>query len=54
MPDKYTATWVSHSSMGDFIKCPRAYYLKNMYKNPKTGKKIGIVSPALSLGSAVH
>lgn len=54
MPDKYTAVWVSHSSMGDFIKCPRAYYLKNMYKNPKTGKKIGIVSPALSLGSAVH
>lgn len=54
MPDKYTAVWVSHSSMGDFIKCPRSYYLKNMYKNPKTGKKIGIVSPALSLGSAVH
>lgn len=54
MPDKYTAVWVSHSSMGDFIKCPRAYYLKNMYKNPKTGKKIGTVSPALSLGSAVH
>ncbi len=54
MSDKYTAVWVSHSSMGDFIKCPRAYYLKNMYKNPKTGKKIGIVSPALSLGSAVH
>ncbi|MEY4440662.1 MAG: hypothetical protein RLY49_288 [Candidatus Parcubacteria bacterium] len=54
MPDKYKAVWVSHSSMGDFIKCPRSYYLKNMYKNPKTGKKIGIVSPALSLGSAVH
>lgn len=54
MPDKYTAVWVSHSSMGDFIKCPRSYYLKNMYKNPKTGKKINIVSPALSLGSAVH
>jgi ATP-dependent helicase/DNAse subunit B len=54
MPDKYAAVWVSHSSMGDYIKCPRAYYLKNMYKNPKTGKKIGIVSPALSLGSAVH
>jgi ATP-dependent helicase/DNAse subunit B len=54
MPDKYTAVWVSHSSMGDFIKCHRSYYLKNMYKNPKTGKKIGIVSPALSLGSAVH
>lgn len=54
MPDKYSAVWVSHSSMGDFLKCPRSYYLKNMYKNPKTGKKIGTVSPALSLGSAVH
>ena len=52
--DKYSAVWVSHSSMGDFLKCHRAYYLKNIYKNPETGKKIGIVSPALSLGSAVH
>jgi len=52
--DKYTATWVSHSSMGDFLKCPRAYYLKNIYKNPETGKKMSIVSPALSLGLAVH
>ena len=40
--------------MGDFLKCHRAYYLKNIYKNPKTGKKIGTISPALSLGSAVH
>lgn len=54
MPDKYSAVWVSHSSMGDFIKCPRLYYLHNVYKNPKTGKKINLVSPALSLGSAVH
>ena len=52
--DKYSAIWVSHSSMGDFIKCPRLYYLHNVYKNPKTGKKINLVSPALSLGSAVH
>jgi ATP-dependent helicase/DNAse subunit B len=40
--------------MGDFLKCPRAYYLHNVYKNPDTGRKINIVSPALSLGSAVH
>lgn len=52
--NKYNAVWVSHSSMGDFLKCHRAYYLKNIYKDPKTGRKIGIVSPALSLGSAVH
>lgn len=51
---KYSAIWVSHSSMGDFLKCPRAYYLHNMYKDPKTGRKISTVSPALSLGVAVH
>ena len=40
--------------MGDFIKCPRAYYLHNVYKSPDTGRKIGIVNQFLSLGSAVH
>ena len=54
MGDKYTAVWVSHSSMGDFIKCPRLYYLHNMYKSPKTGRKMSIVSPHMSLGIAVH
>jgi len=52
--DKYSAIWVSHSSMGDFLKCPRSYYLHNVYKDPKTGRKINIVNPALSLGQAVH
>ena len=52
--DKYGAVWVSHSSIGDFLKCPRAYYLHNVYKDPKTGRKINIVNPALSLGQAVH
>jgi len=52
--DKYGAVWVSHSSMGDFLKCPRAYFLKNVYKDPKTGHKMQIMSPALALGSAVH
>ncbi len=54
MVDKYTAVWVSHSSMGDFLKCPRLYYLHNMYKSPKTGHKVSIVSPHMSLGIAVH
>ncbi|MEK9131946.1 MAG: PD-(D/E)XK nuclease family protein [Patescibacteria group bacterium] len=53
-PDKYTAVWVSHSSMGDFLKCPRAYFLHNIYRDPKDRRKITIASPALSLGSAVH
>lgn len=53
-PDKYSAVWVSHSSMGDFLKCPRLYYLHNMYKSPETGNKMSIVSPHMSLGVAVH
>lgn len=52
--DKYTAVWVSHSSIGDYLKCPRAYFLKNVYKNPKTGHKIKLMSPPLALGQAVH
>lgn len=52
--DKFTAVWVSHSSMGDYLKCPRAYFLKNVYKNPKTNKKMSIMSPALALGQTVH
>ena len=52
--DKYNAVWVSYSSMGDFLKCRRAYFLHNIYKDPKTGRKINIVNPHLSLGQAVH
>lgn len=54
MKDKFTATWISHTSINDYLTCPRAYYLKNIYKDRQNGKKIQIVSPALSLGSAVH
>jgi ATP-dependent helicase/DNAse subunit B len=52
--DKYSAVWVSHSSISDFKKCPRAYYLKNIYKDPKTNNKIQIITPPLALGQAVH
>ena len=51
--NKYEAVWVSHSSINDFLKCPRAYYLRDMYKS-KDNKKISLVNPSLSLGSAVH
>lgn len=51
--DKYNSVWVSHSSIGDFLKCPRLYFLHNVYKNER-GKKINLTSPALSLGQAVH
>jgi ATP-dependent helicase/DNAse subunit B len=52
--DEYSAVWVSHSSMSDFLKCPRAYYLNNVYKDPATGHKIQLMSPPLALGSVVH
>ena len=52
--DKYSAVWVSHSSINDWLTCPRAYYLKNVYKDPKTGHKLALVSPPLTLGGAVH
>lgn len=54
MPDKYQALWVSHSSIGDYLACPRAYYLNNVYKDPATGHKITLMSPPLALGQAVH
>lgn len=52
--DKYSAIWVSHSSISDFLRCPRAYFLRNVYKDPRTGHKITVVTPPLALGSAVH
>ncbi|MFB6226373.1 MAG: RecB family exonuclease [Candidatus Paceibacteria bacterium] len=54
MPDKYKATWVSHSSISDYLNCPRAYYLKNVYKDPQTGRKITVMNPDLAMGQAVH
>jgi len=52
--DPYTAVWVSHTSIGDFVKCPRAYFLKNVYRDPKSGHKIKLVTAPLSLGQIVH
>ena len=54
MPDKYKATWVSYSSISTFQKCPRAYFLENVYKDPTTGNKITLMKPPLALGQAVH
>ncbi len=51
--DKYNAVWLSHSSVSDFLKCHRLYFLRNVWKN-KSGRKVNIVSPHMSLGSAVH
>lgn len=54
MIDKYKAVWISHSSLSDYLKCPKLYYLHNVYKDPKTRRKMSIVTPHMSLGIAVH
>lgn len=52
--DKYSAVWVSHTSINDYLSCPRAYFLKHIYKDPVTNHKIKLISPPLALGQAVH
>ena len=54
MKDKFSAVWVSHSSISDFLKCPQAYYLHNVYRDKTTRHKMTLVSPPLALGQAVH
>lgn len=53
-PDKFTALWVSHSSISDFLECERAYFLKHVYRDPESNRKMKIISPPLALGQAVH
>lgn len=52
--NKYNAVWVSHSSMGDYLRCPRAYYLRNVYRDPRNNHRMTLMQPALALGQAVH
>ncbi len=52
--DKYTAVWVSHTSINDFLKCPRSYYLKNVYRDKNTGRKVKLITPSMALGQVVH
>jgi ATP-dependent helicase/DNAse subunit B len=52
--DKYSALWVSYSSMSTFLECPRAYFLSAVYKDPQTNRKISIINPPMALGQAVH
>lgn len=50
----YEAVWLSATSISDFDKCSRLYYLRNVYKDPKTYRKIQVVNPYMTLGIAVH
>lgn len=48
------ALWISYTGLKDFLKCPRSYYLKNRYRDPKTGNRLQIASAPMTLGSLVH
>ena len=52
--DKFSAVWLSHSSISNFKNCPRAYYLSSIYRDPRSGHKISLITPSMALGSAVH
>lgn len=52
--DKFSALWISHSRINDFKTCPRAYYLKYLYRNPKNNHKMKLMTPPLALGQVVH
>lgn len=52
--DKYSALWISHSRIKDYKTCPRAYFLKYLYRNPKNNHKMKLMTPPLALGSIVH
>lgn len=46
--------YLSYTSISDFLKCPRSFYLKNVYRDPKSNFRLQLASPYLSLGSTVH
>lgn len=48
------ALWISYTGLKDFLKCPRSYYLKNRYRDPKTGNRLQVASAPMTLGSLVH
>lgn len=52
--DTFSAVWLSYSSISDYLKCPRAYYLKNIYRDPRNNHKISLIQPPLALGQVVH
>lgn len=52
--DRFKAVWVSHSSISEFLKCPKAYYFANIYRDPNTNRKVTIINPHLALGQTIH
>lgn len=52
--DKFSAVWLSHSSISNFKHCPRAYYLSTIYRDPRSLHKISLITPSMAMGSVVH
>lgn len=48
------ALFISYTALKDFLKCPKSYYLKNRYRDPKSGYRLQIASGPMTLGSLVH
>ncbi len=48
------ALFISYTGLKDYTRCPRSYYLKNVYRDPKTGYKLQVASPYMTLGAVVH
>lgn len=46
--------WISYSAIADFEKCPRFYYLRNLYRDQRTNHRIQVVDPYLTLGTVIH
>lgn len=48
------ALFLSYTSMKDFEKCPRSFYLKDIYRDPETGFRMQIPASYMTLGALVH
>ena len=48
------AIFLSNTSLSDFLSSPKAYYLKNIYRDSRNNYRLQIASPYLSLGATVH
>ncbi|MBI5449465.1 PD-(D/E)XK nuclease family protein [Candidatus Gottesmanbacteria bacterium] len=40
--------------MGDYLRCPRSYYLRNVYRDQRNNHRMTLMQPALALGQVVH
>lgn len=48
------ALFISYTGLKDYTRCPRSFYLKNIYRDPKTGYKLQIAGASMTLGAILH